>query len=199
MSMIRINNHEYSLHPVYDLYGADINGNIINIITKESVDIDQEMMNFKVKKLHGKPKKYKITSFIWESYNGIKPKGMSIIHINNDEQDNRISNLQLKKIVKEKHLTDDERLLQNKACAKRWREREWKCNKCGVVTNNNSSRHHRRVCPFSDKPLTEKEKQKKIKNNNTWSNKQHECQKCGVIIKNKSKWQHNKICNRQEE
>lgn len=142
MSILRIDDKEYRLHPVYDLYGADVYGNIIDIITKTFINNNQKARNIIVRKVNGtKPKQYKTDVFIWETHNGIKSKRMTVNHINNNEQDNRIDNLRLDKIPRkvrtygdkkpkpkrkdgDKKTISDEQKQRNDMCKKRWRERE---------------------------------------------------------------------------
>ena len=99
MSKIEINECVYKIHPVYDLYAADENGNIINIIKKmpiKGVKNKLGYMSCAVRK-HGQKgyKWYRVNRFIYECYNGIISEGKVIDHINNIKDDNRLCNLQL--------------------------------------------------------------------------------------------------------
>ena len=44
MSKLIINDHVYIIHPIYDLYASDENGNIINIIKKVPTKGSKNMM-----------------------------------------------------------------------------------------------------------------------------------------------------------
>ena len=99
MSKIQIKNVIYNIHPVYDLYGADENGNIINIIKKVPMKGNKNNTGYLyccVRKHAQKDQKtYSVHRFIWECYNGIIHDGKVIDHINNIKDDNRLCNLQL--------------------------------------------------------------------------------------------------------
>ena len=87
MTTITINKCVYSVHPVYDLYVADSDGNIINIIKKVPHIGNEDHFGYMkccVRK-HGKSgvKGYKVHRFVWECFNGIIPEGKVIDHINN--------------------------------------------------------------------------------------------------------------------
>lgn len=160
---------------------------------------DPNAVNIKVRKLHGKSKQYRIDIFVWESYNGIKPKGMSITHINNDEKDNRVSNQQAIKITKKKQLTDEERHRNDGACKARWKEKEYECPKCGKILKNNLRSYHRKICLFSDKPFTKEEKQYRKEIDYQWKHRQFKCPTSSSTYKNSYKSVHIRLCNRQEE
>ena len=98
MTNIEIKNCVYSVHPVYDLYASDENGNIIHII-KKVPDKGKKTYNgyiqCMVRKYGGKQKIYYAHRFVWECFNGLIPEGKVIDHINDDKVDNRLCNLQL--------------------------------------------------------------------------------------------------------
>lgn len=203
MNPLILNNNIYRLHPVYDLYGADVDGNIIDIIKKVPINDDRKMRTIIVRKVKGmQPKQYKTDVFVWESHNGIKPRGMIITHVNKNEEDNRIDNLRLEKELRKSTYNKqpfDEQKYRNVECLKRWRDREWICQKCGAVKTNNTSRHHKRICPFTDKSFTEEEKENKKMNDKVWSKKMFKCSKCGKQYRNNYKSIHSRKCHSQEE
>ena len=96
---MKIKNVSYNIHPVYDLYGADEDGNIINIIKKVPMKGTKHATGYMmcgVRKYAQKGhKSYQVHRFIWECYNGVIPEGKVIDHINNIRDDNRLCNLQL--------------------------------------------------------------------------------------------------------
>ena len=99
MTVIKINNCVYSVHPIYDLYASDENGNIINIIKKvphKGNKTRNGYLNIHVRK-HGESKQKNKYShvFVWECFNGVIPEGKVIDHTNNNKEDNRLCNLQL--------------------------------------------------------------------------------------------------------
>ena len=99
MTTITINNCVFSCHQIYDLYAADCDGNIINIIKKvphKGNKNHRGYLNVCVRK-HGQPrvKGYKAHRFVWECFNGLITDGKVIDHINNNKEDNRLCNLQL--------------------------------------------------------------------------------------------------------
>ena len=99
MVKMKIKNVSYRIHPVYDLYGADKDGNIINIIKKVPMKGNKNHFGYMkccVRKRAQKDQKtYSIHRFVWECYNGVIPEGKVIDHINDDKEDNRLCNLQL--------------------------------------------------------------------------------------------------------
>ena len=116
MTTITINKCVYSVHPIYDLYAADSDGNIINIIKKVPHIGNEDHFGYMkccVRK-HGKSgvKGYKVHRFVWECFNGIIPEGKVIDHINNKKVDNRLCNLQL--------------VTQQKNCKKSTKDRDYK-------------------------------------------------------------------------
>ena len=99
MTKMEINNIVYKIHPVHDLYGADENGNIINIIKKtpnKGNDNHRGYMMCSVRR-HGQNgyKSILVHRFVWECFNGLIEDNKVIDHINDDKEDNRLCNLQL--------------------------------------------------------------------------------------------------------
>ena len=105
----------YSVHPIYDLYASDENGNVIHIIKKVPIKGAKNhngYMYCSVRKYAGQQKVYQVHRFVWECFNGVVPEGKVIDHINNNREDNRLCNLQLmthqennKKSAKDKDYT----------------------------------------------------------------------------------------------
>ena len=128
MSKIKMNDCVYSVHPIYDLYASDENGNIINIIKKVPIKGKKEYngyIHIGVRKYRGKLKMYYTHRFVWECFNGIIPEGKVIDHINNKKEDNELSNLQLvtqqqncKKSAKDRDYTFVAKNHENRKCVK---------------------------------------------------------------------------------
>ena len=128
MSNIEINNCVYKVHPVYNLYASDENGNIIHLV-KQVPSIGRKHISgylvCTVRK-HGQ-KNYLVHTcrFAYECFNGIIPDGKVIDHVNNIKDDNRLCNLQLmshqencKKSAKRRDYTFVAKNHQNKKCVK---------------------------------------------------------------------------------
>ena len=128
MSKIEINQCVYSVHPIYDLYASDENGNIIHIIKKIPTKGNKThigYMNCSVRKYGGRRKAYQVHRFVWECFNSLIPEGKVIDHINDDKEDNRLSNLQLmtpkencKKAAKGQDYTFAAKNCENRKCVK---------------------------------------------------------------------------------
>ena len=99
MTKIEINDSIYHIHQVYDLYGADMNGNIINIIKRNPMkgykNANGYMMCMVRKHAQNGQKSIHVHRFVWECFNGIIPYDKVIDHINDKKDDNRLCNLQL--------------------------------------------------------------------------------------------------------
>ena len=123
-----MNDCVYSVHPIYDLYASDENGNIINIIKKVPIKGKKKYngyIHIGVRKYRGKLKMYYAHRFVWECFNGIIPEGKVIDHINNKKEDNELSNLQLvtqqqncKKSAKDRDYTFVAKNHENRKCVK---------------------------------------------------------------------------------
>ena len=129
MTTITINNCVYSVHPIYDLYASDENGNIINIIKKvphKGNKTNTGYMMCGVRKYGQSGKKtYHVHRFVWECFKGVIPEGKVIDHINNNKEDNRLCNLQLitqqqncKKSAKDRDYSFAAHNHENKKCVK---------------------------------------------------------------------------------
>ena len=99
MNKIEINNCVYKVHPVYNLYASDGNGNIIHLV-KQVPSTGQKRENgylFCMVRKHAQKgqKAYCVHRFTWECFNGLISDGKVIDHINNIRDDNRLCNLQL--------------------------------------------------------------------------------------------------------
>ena len=96
---IRIKNIDYWKHPVYDLYAADMDGNVINIEKKVPMrgnKLPNGYLRIMVRrKNHKSRKNYLVHRFVYECIFGIIPAGMVIDHLNSDKEDNSLINLQL--------------------------------------------------------------------------------------------------------
>ena len=129
MSNIKINNCVYKVHPVYNLYASDENGNIIHLV-KQVPSTGNKRKNgylFCMVRKHGQngQKGYYVHRFVYECFNGIIPDGEVIDHVNNIKDDNRSCNLQLmtqqencKKSAKRRDYTFAAKNHQNKKCVK---------------------------------------------------------------------------------
>ena len=145
MEPIIIGNKKYYIHPKYISFGVDKEGNVIDIVTRNSIDINREEMTIRLRKLTGKSKKLKLVEYMWEAFYGVKPKNMTIIHTNGDENDYSIDNLKLWR-GRIRKLSDEERQNNDKECRMRWKQKEWICPKCGKTMKNNLRYNHKKVC-----------------------------------------------------
>ena len=121
--------HVYFVHPIYDLYAADSDGTVINIVKKMPHKGNKKhngYMRCKVRK-HGQSgqKGYEVHRFVWECFNGIIPEGNVIDHINKNKEDNRLCNLQIliqqqncKKSAKDRDYTFAAKNCENRKCVK---------------------------------------------------------------------------------
>ena len=129
MTNIEIENIIYKVHPVYNLYASDENGNIIHLV-KQVPSTGRKNKNgylLCMVRKHGQngQKTCYVHRFVYESFNGIIPDGKVIDHVNNIKDDNRLCNLQLmsqqencKKSAERRDYTFAAKNHQNKKCVK---------------------------------------------------------------------------------
>ena len=129
MNKIEIKNCVYKVHPVYNLYASDENGNIIHVV-KQVPSMGQKHKSgylMCVVRKHGQngQKGYMVHRFVYECFNSLIPDGKVVDHINNLKDDNRLCNLQLmtqqencKKSAKRRDYTFAAKNHQNKKCVK---------------------------------------------------------------------------------
>ena len=94
---IEIENCVYKVHPIYDLYAANENGVVINVVNKKQIG-DKTKFGYilcTVRKRGENQKRHYVHRFVWECFNGLIPDNKVIDHINNIRDDNRLCNLQL--------------------------------------------------------------------------------------------------------
>ena len=124
MNKIEIENCVYKVHPVYNLYASDENGNIIHLVRQVPSPGQKHKSgySFCMVRKHGQngQKGYYVHRFVYECFNGIIPDGKVI-----DHDDNRLCNLQLmtqqencKKSAKRRDYTFVAKNHQNKKCVK---------------------------------------------------------------------------------
>ena len=129
MTKIEINDVVYNIHPVYDLYGANKDGNIIHIIKKIPMKGCRNHRGYMMcmVRRHGQNgfKNMHVHRFVWECFNGVIPGDKVIDHINDNKEDNRLCNLQLvthqencKKSAKKRDYTFVKYNHENKRCIK---------------------------------------------------------------------------------
>ena len=129
MMNIEISKCVYKVHPVYDIYAADENGNVMNIVRKIPTkgfksNNGYEIVNVR-KYCQRNQKIMQAHRFVCECFNGVIPDGKVIDHINNVRDDNRICNLQLttqqencKKSAKNRDYSFAAKNNQNRKCVK---------------------------------------------------------------------------------
>ena len=75
MTEIIINKCVFSIHPIYDLYAADSDGNVINIIKKVPHKGNKNHAGYLMigVRKHGQSgqKSYQVHRFVWECFNGV--------------------------------------------------------------------------------------------------------------------------------
>ena len=129
MSNIEINNCVYKVHPVYNLYASDENGNIIHLVKQVPFAGQKQKSGYMLcmvrKHRQNGQKGYSVHRFVFECFNGIIPDGKVIDHVNNIKDDNRLCNLQLMtqkenciKSAKRRDYTFAAKNHQNKKCVK---------------------------------------------------------------------------------
>lgn len=94
---IEIQNSIFKIHPVYNLYAGNQNGEIIHIIKTKPFSGPITNNEYKSIKKYGDkhPKSMQAHRFIWECFNELIQKETVIDHKNNVRFDNRHCNLQL--------------------------------------------------------------------------------------------------------
>ena len=96
---IKINGNKYRIHPVYNLYAGNRQGEVIHISKSVPMKGNYLDTGYLKVKVRGSGDKKQTTvyvhRFIYECYNGVIPDGMVIDHINDIKDDNRVKNLQL--------------------------------------------------------------------------------------------------------
>ena len=99
MSNIEINDCVYKVHPVYNLYASDVNGNIIHLVKQVPFAGQKHKSGYMLcmvrKHRQNGQKGYSVHRFVFECFNGLIPDGKVIDHVNNIKDDNRLCNLQL--------------------------------------------------------------------------------------------------------
>ena len=98
MTTITINECVYYVHPIYDLYAASKDGNVINIVRRVPCEWKSHCgYSMCTVSKYAKPgkKNYLVHRLVWECHNGIIPEGKVIEHINENKEDNRLCNLQI--------------------------------------------------------------------------------------------------------
>ena len=93
---IEIENCVYKVHPIYDLYAANENGVVINVVNKKQIG-DKTKFGYiqcTVRKRGENQKRHYVHRFVWECFNGLIPDDKVIDHINDKKDDNRLCNLQ---------------------------------------------------------------------------------------------------------
>ena len=129
MSNIEIENCIYKVHPVYNLYASDENGNIIHLIKQEPFKGTRKKNGYMIcmvrRHRQNGQKCYLVHRFVYECFNGSISDGKVIDHINDIKDDNRFINLQLmthqencKKSAKRRDYTFTAKNHQNKKCVK---------------------------------------------------------------------------------
>ena len=129
MTIMIVNNHKYKIHPVYDAKKKKKRGDVINI-KRQKPSFGTKQRNGYMKITVGgqgqkQDKSAYVHRFVWESWKGIIPNGLHIDHINENIEDNRLSNLQLltpsqnvKKSLKNKDFSYLKDSLRRRKCVK---------------------------------------------------------------------------------
>ena len=85
MSNIQINDCVYKVHPVYNLYASDENGNIIHVVKQVPYTGNKQKNGYlcHMVRKHGQngQKGYYVHRFVYECFNGIIPDGKVIDHV----------------------------------------------------------------------------------------------------------------------
>ncbi|CAH3186029.1 unnamed protein product, partial [Porites evermanni] len=124
-----INECVYKIHPIFNMYAAFKDGQIIHNIkqVQNAGNTNHNgYMAFTIRKYGDKNSKtYRVHRFVWECLNGVIPDGKVIAHINEDREDNRLYNLQIvtqrancKKSARKRDYTFAANNFQNRRCVK---------------------------------------------------------------------------------
>ena len=192
---IKVEKIYYKSHPKYRLFASNTEGRVIKFPTLEQVDGDDDG-NIMVKTYRNRDKLYNKITFIWECHYGLKKKDEYICRIDNSEVNDEIINLKLCKIIK-KQLTPEEKLLRNKLNREKWRNTVWDCPLCSFRTTNGARWAHKRLCKYSDNPLTEEERRKKREVATVWNHKKFTCKICSNEYNNSYKSVHMYFCEKK--
>ena len=86
---------EFKIHPIRLRYAANNDGNVIDLFKKRLLKIQSELNGYNTIYIYinKKQKKYLLHRFIWESYNGLILEGKIADYIDNDKNNNKLSNL----------------------------------------------------------------------------------------------------------
>ena len=99
IGQIRVKNKIYWKHPVYDVYAADLDGNVINISRKVPMKGNKMYNGYRLVAVRGSGQKnwktYLVHRFVYECIFGLIPDGMVIDHLDNDKENNSLINLQV--------------------------------------------------------------------------------------------------------
>ena len=181
-------------HFYYKSFGVDSDGNAIDFVTRKPIEINPEDRTIRVRGYHNKQRTFNISVFIWECFNGQKPKRTTIVHIDGNEDNNKISNLKLRNGYKRKYLSEEERRLINNANKKRWNHEKWTCPECQKTMKNNARNHHKIICLKRDEENSQRELLKKKDRDNNWRHRHFNCPTCGNKYKNYYKSTHTRLC-----
>lgn len=129
MKQIVIDNCVYNIHPIFDMYAASKDAQLIHIVKQVPIKGNKNhngYMQCMVRKHAQKSQKtYFVHRFVWECFNGLIPEDKVIDHINNNKEDNRLCNLQImtqqqnnKKSAKDRDYKFVANNHQNKKCVK---------------------------------------------------------------------------------
>ena len=129
MNTIGINDCVYKVHPVFNLYASDANGNIIHLIKQEPFKGTRKKNGYMIcmvrRHRQNGQKCYLVHRFVYECFNGLISDGKVIDHINDIKDDNRFINLQLisqkennKKSAQKRDYKFVSKNHQNKKCVK---------------------------------------------------------------------------------